>query len=255
MDCYGTNLKTGPSSFIMEEMPIITSSPIEGKLIESSAFDQNLENLPTWTTLLRDYQRTPDRRKHDKNHTPTKRAIYRSYTTSCSEASSSLFEPIAEHMMRVALIPNHKIQVVSSSARRIHSHQNTPKKSSKVKQKNGETVESIKEKMRSNKVLTIDEINSYETILKRHIDQYQTSKKDDDLTDLADCGLWNLIEEEIGELNLSPTSSRVLKMKKREQEKRLISLAITKRKSSSDIKRQIVKQQTAAQEQVFIIIS
>ena len=251
MDSYGTKFKTGPPSFIMEEMPIITSSPIEGKLIENTAFNQKPDNLPTWGNLLKEYQITPDRRKYSKDGTPKKHSFFLSPPSTSSQNSSSTFEPIAEHLMRVALSPNHKVRVISSSARKIHSHHGTPKPN-KVKQKNHETVGFIKEMLKSKKVLTIDEINMYETILKRHIDQQQISKKNDSQTNSATCGLRNLIEDEIGALKLSPTSSRLLKMKNQEQEKRLVSLAITRRKSSSEIKRKISKQQTAAQEQVFV---
>lgn len=250
MDCYGTKLKT---SFIMEEMPIITSSPIEGKLIENSPFNQNLENLPTWATLLKDYRGKQVKKSCNKNLTPKKDSIFSNPTNISNDNSSSHFEPIAEHMMRVTLTPNHKIRVISSSARKIYSHHNTPKKPNKIRQNNNETVRFIQEVLKSNKKLTVDEINLYETILKHHINPQQPLKKNDSLTELPDCGLWNLIEDEIGGLKLSPTSSRILKIRKQEQEKRLVSLAIAKRKSSSEIKKQISKQQIVAQEQVFIL--
>lgn len=268
MECHGNlrdQLNTVPSSFIMEEMPIITSSPIEGKLIESSPFTQNNNvnnrDFLTWSALLDDYRRTP------KTKTRKKSTVIEQSPSASS--SSSSFKTIAEHEMRVLLTPNRKIHVLSSSARKIRPQLHTPKKSNN--EKISQSIGVLKEKIRSNEVMTIEEIDAYERILKRHIEQQQKAEEDEYFIDQLGAtklspvpcrisktknnhknimNLQELIEDEIGAVDLSPSTSRILKMKNREQEKRLISLAITKRKSSSDIKRKIFQQQSAAQEQI-----
>ena len=189
MECHGNlrdQLNTVPSSFIMEEMPIITSSPIEGKLIESSPFTQNNNvnnrDFLTWSALLDDYRRTP------KTKTRKKSTVIEQSPSASS--SSSSFKTIAEHEMRVLLTPNRKIHVLSSSARKIRPQLHTPKKSNN--EKISQSIGVLKEKIRSNEVMTIEEIDAYERILKRHIEQQQKAEEDEvRKLNSSYCGLFN----------------------------------------------------------------
>merc|ERR1712071_566965 len=106
---------------------------------------------------------------------------------------------IAEHEMRVLLTPNRKIHVLSSSARKIRPQLHTPKKSNN--EKISQSIGVLKEKIRSNEVMTIEEIDAYERILKRHIEQQQKAEEDEYFID------------QLGATKLSPVPCRISKTK------------------------------------------
>ena len=58
------------------------------------------------------------------------------------------------------------------------------------------------------------------------------------------------IEKGIENLSLTPNSARILQTKWLQQEKRLVTLAISKRKSSAEIKQKIAHQKEIAKRQV-----
>ena len=257
LDRFQGKFKTGTASFIMEEMPIVTSSPIEGRLIETSGFNQNLtENLPTWSALLKDYKGSP-RRKSQTTVLPHRRVL--ASQTLSSDNTSTSFETIAEHKMRILVTPNRKMKIVSSSSRK--NVQNSPKQSytrlnkeyqlHKDNEQYLKEVKNIKEKLQLNKINTLEDVSMYEKILKDYISKKKSLVHEEVVpNEIANTALMNFVENELGNLQLSPSSSHILKLHQEEQEKRLIKLAIAKRRCSAEIRGRIKQQQLVAQQQV-----
>lgn len=249
---------------------LFTSSPIEGKRNNDSP---NFGNS-TWSALLGEYK-APQKESTTKTESNRKeehilKCSLTSESSSCLTSSSS-YQPIAEHKMKILLTPGNKIKILSNSSRKIHRpktpmkplsysklSQNYRQRFEGVESEEEESVDAIKQKMKSKENLTMSEVERFEKILIKHIENKQR-KKSEALSrsasniPTADSVLMQFLENQLGQLNLSPSSRRSLRMENEEQEKRLISLAITKRKSAAEIKQKIEKQQALAKEQVLTL--
>ena len=239
-----------------DEMPV-TSSPIEGKLIENPSFNNQItDKLSTWADLLGGFHHTEPKKKWKLQPDNTSGEP----STSCQDSSNtSYLEPIVKHKMRVVVTPNRKIQVVSSSRQKIGEHQKMKSYSKLSKayrhhfqdtDDSNENIETIKEKLRSKEKLNVEDVERYEQILRNFISQ-QAEKKDNlEAKEILNSDVMNFIEKTAGEMILSPNTIRILKMKQQQQEKRLVSLAVAKRKSAAEIKRRISGQQALVRCQV-----
>lgn len=280
-----------------EDMPmIVTSSPIEGKRGQDSnslIIDKKMlegEN-PTWSDLL--HKLSSHRAKH-YNQTVRQNVVTDPQNSFYIESdSSSSYQPIAEHKMKILLSPSNKFQVISSGARKIPFRYQTPKKPSnsysrlnhqywkkyesqplddldrKVDRKQTDdsknyhpqdttnreiTVDLIKKKLKTKSSFTTEELESYEKVLKNLIST-QTKREEEKfvdqrtITDNSD--LMHLIEKQLGCCNLTPKTKRVLAKQTEEQEKRLLSLSVVKRKTASDIKKRINQQLIETKQQVL----
>ena len=75
-------------------------------------------------------------------------------------------------------------------------------------------------------------------------------KQKTEANEMMNSDVMKFIESEIGQVNLTPCSCRMLKMKQKEQDKRLVSLTLAKRKTAAEIKKELMKQHATAQKQV-----
>jgi len=126
-----------------------------------------------------------------------------------------------------------------------------------------ENIQAIKARLKSGREsLTLDEINRYERIVLDYVDRQrqqavpepslQPPKAGVSFPDtMVDSELMRFVENQLGRLDLTPGSVRQLRMQEQEQEKRLISLSIAKRRSAVDIKKKIEHQQVTAKQQVI----
>lgn len=261
---------------------LFTSSPIEGTLADNATSFRNNGSLKvgnsTWSALLGEYKAPPKESTTKSECNRPQESILNSSLTSDSRScltssASSSYQPIAEHKMKILLTPGNKLKIHSNSSRKIYRPK-TPIKSlsySKLshnyrqrfedeESEEEESVNTIKQKLKSKENLTMSEIERYEKILIKHIENKQKKKVEalyhpaSNIPPTADSVLMQFLENQLGQLNLSPSSQRTLRMENEEQEKRLISLAITKRKSAAEIKNKIEKQQAVAKEQVFTLM-
>ena len=259
---------------------LFTSSPIEGKRGDNAAAFRDNGSLnvgnSTWSALLGEYKAPPKepatRIESNRIEENLLKCSLTSEASSCLTSSS--YQPIAEHKMKILLTPGNKIKILSNSSRKIHrpktpmkplsysrlSHTYRQRFEDEESEEEEESINTIKQKLKSKENLTMSEVERYEKILIKHIENKQ-KKKAEDLScpasyvpPTADSVLMQFLENQLGQLNLSPSSQRTLRMENEEQEKRLISLAITKRKSAAEIKQKIEKQQVVAKEQVLTLI-
>lgn len=259
-------------SAFFDDMPlIVTSSPIsEGKRGENTSpvtFRRPpCEDNTTWSDLLGKFQSTSTR--HHKSHNKKEQVTLNDEsTTIASDLTSSSYQPIAEHRMKILLTPGRKVQVLSSTARKIHLRQPTPKKPtsySKLSQqyrrkledeqdKPDESLQTIRTRLKSADNLSPEDIERYEKILRKAINQNEIKKEADSKADLVEnSDLMRLFESEVGRCNLSPTTVRMLGKHSQDQEKRLIGLTVLKRKSAAEIKKKINQQLVETKEQVNI---
>ncbi len=251
---------------------IVTSSPIEK--ISRRLYDNEggfspdqRDNSATWSALLHNYQ-TEENRKPPESPPSISSDTY---------ASSSL-EPIAESHVRVLLTPNHKVRILSNSTRKLprKATPGRPSSSYSLLSKayrerfdepapnvEKENIQAIKARLKSGREsLTLDEINRYERIVLDYVDhQRQQAVPEPSLQPptagvsvpdtMVDSELMRFVENQLGRLDLTPGSVRQLRMQEQEQEKRLISLSIAKRRSAVDIKKKIEHQQVTAKQQVI----
>lgn len=241
---------------------IVTSSPIErhkrgGDNAGTSPEPLTRPNNNTWSALLRDY-RQPDGSQVARNE--------------ADGSSSSSFQPIAESKVRVLLTPGRKVRILSNSTRKL-SRQATPGRPSSYSRltktyrerftndkedesDDDESILTIKKRLKSAEDLTLDQVNRYEKMVQRHIRRSQVPPAVAETVPTADAGatseLMRFVEHQLGQLDLSPSSARLLREHEKQQEKRLISLTIAKRRSAVEIKRKIQHQQAAAREQVIL---
>ena len=267
---------------------LFTSSPIEGfrPIDNTAAFSDcspSFENLvdTTWSALLRGYKEPPtltaqiDSKKKEED---VLKFDLSSEQSTCTESSAS-FQPIAEHKMKVLLTPGNKIKILSNSSRKIHRpttpmkpssysklsqnyHQRFEMEESDGSEEEEESVHTIKQRLKTKENLTMQEVERYEKILTKHISQKKKktvleTKLPTDIPPSTDSAsvLMQFLEQQLGRLDLSPSSLRTLRIQNEEQEKRLISLSITKRKSAAEIKQRIEKQQATANQQVLSVKS
>jgi len=260
---------------------LFTSSPIEGKRADNAAAFRDNGSLnvgnSTWSALLGAYKApTKEPVTINEKNRKAENLLKCSLTSEASSClTSSSYQPIAEHKMKILLTPGNKIKILSDSSRKIHrpktpmkpisysrlSHNYRQRFEDEESEEEEESINTIKQKLKSKENLTMSEVERYEKILIKHIENKQ-KKKAEDLSCPAsyvpppttDSVLMQFLENQLGQLNLSPSSHRTLRMENEEQEKRLISLAITKRKSAAEIKQKIEKQQAVAKEQVLTLI-
>lgn len=248
---------------------IVTSSPIEkiSKRLygnEGGYSPDQRENSATWSALLRGYQ-TEENRKPPESPPSI---------SSDTFASSSL-EPIAESHVRVLLTPNHKVRILSNSTRKLPRKATPGRPSSSYSRLSKayrerfdepaqnvekENIQAIKARLKSGREsLTLDEINRYERIVLDYVDRQQVApepslqppKAGVSVPDsMVDSELMRFVENQLGRLDLTPGSVRQLRMQEQEQEKRLISLSIAKRRSAVEIKKKMEHQQVTAKQQV-----
>lgn len=263
MDLRSKNVAHGLDnceSAFFKDMPIVTSSPIEGKRGENSSpvifRHRQPEENRTWSELLF---------KYNKNRWEKDQEELAASSTTASDVTSSSYQPIAEHKMKVLLTPGKKIQVLSSTARKIAIRQPTPKKPNLYSKLNhqywqkfegeedkvDESFQTIKNKLKNTKKLSAEDILYYEKILKQFIEQSEAKKeKSSKAAFVEDSDLMKLIEKQLGRCNLSPRTVRMLEKESQDQEKRLIGLAVAKRKSVADIKKKISGQLMETKQQV-----
>ena len=263
MDIRTQALKRGLDkceSAFFDDMPmmIVTSSPIEGKQCENPsllAFRHSpSEDDPTWSELLRKFQTNSVRDEKKKYIT-----VEDSVTT---DKTSSSYEPIAEHKMKILVNPGKKIQVLSSSARKIHFRNPTPKKatpysvlSQQYHQKiedneSEESIQTIRKKIHNTEDMSIRDIERYEKIVRNVINQNKMKKEVYDRTLVEDSDLIRFVEDQIGLCNISPRTVRMLEKQSLDQEKRLITLSVAKRKSAAEIQKNINCQVIETKQQV-----
>lgn len=266
MDIKTRELKRGLDkceSAFFDDMPmmIVTSSPIEGKQCENpsplpfrySPYGDN----PTWSELLCKFQTVRDRKNGKKQH------ISVVESTTDTETSSS-YQPIAEHKMKILVTPGKKIQVLSSSARKTHFRNQTPKKptsysvlSQQYRQKcadedneSEESIQTIRNRIQNSEDLSVRDIERYERIVRKVVNQNQMKKEAYSRTPVEDSDLMRYVEDQIGLCNLSPKALRMLEKQSQHQEKRLIGLSIAKRKSAAEIQKKINSQLMETKQQV-----
>lgn len=256
---------------------IVTSSPIERKRFDNEAATEPStkdEYNTTWSALLGNYRAAAARPKNNKQ--------LKSQEETHEETSSS-YEPLAQTTVKVLLTPGRNMHVLSSSTRKF-SRQATPgrpcsySKLSKAyserckgldseEEEDEESIQTIKAQLKAkDAALTLEQINRYERIVQRHVARRMASENhqgatataasagtcQDDNRLPADSELLRFVEDQVGKLNLTPSSKRVLKIHEQQQEKRLIGLSIAKRKSAVEIKKKIHHQQVAAKQQVCV---
>lgn len=258
-------VETQPMFLGTDEIPI-TSSPIEGKPIKNVLFNNPITpGLPNWASLLSGYQQSP--KNLSKKRTPLK---YPRHTASetCSENhsySSSSFKPIAEQRTRVLVTPNRKIQILSRNGEKTGVDGAQMKSFSRLNQvyqlrfddseDSEENIEDVKEKLKSKQISSLEDIERCENVVRKHMEEQLALKQKTEENEIMNSHMMKFIESEIGQLNLSPRSCRMLKMKQKEQDKRLVSLTLARRKTAAEIKKELMKQQASAQKQVIEIIS
>jgi|688.fasta_scaffold171391_5 hypothetical protein len=265
MDIRTQALKRGLDnceSAFFDDMPmmIVTSSPIEGKQCENPsplAFRHSpFEDNPTWSELLRKFQ-TNSVRDEKKKHITVEDSV-------TTDKTSSSYEPIAEHKMKILVNPGKKIQVLSSSARKTHFRNPTPKKPTPYsvlsqqyyqKSKNQdneseESIQTIRKKIHNTEDLSIRDIERYEKIVRNVINQNKMKKEVHDKTLVEDSDLIRFVEDQIGLCNISPKTVRMLEKQSLDQEKRLITLSVAKRKSAAEIQKKINCQVIETKQQV-----
>jgi hypothetical protein len=240
-------------------MMIVTSSPIEGKQCESPfAFrcSPSEDNL-TWSELLSKFQTISVRNeKYKKKHITVEESV--------STETNTSYEPIAEHKMKILVNPGKKIQVLSSSARKTHFRNLKPKKttsysvlSQQYRQKceseddeSEESIQTIRKRIQNPKDLSARDIERYERIVKKVINQNKMKKEAYSTTLVKDSDVIQFIENQIGPFSLSPRTVRILEKQSQDQEKRLIGLSVAKRKSAAEIQKKIYGQLIETKQQV-----
>ncbi|XP_057381705.1 uncharacterized protein LOC130704248 [Daphnia carinata] len=270
MEFQKKNLKHGLGnceSAFFDDLPlmIVTSSPIEGnradKKSSKPAKNQPCEDNHTWSKLFATYQTTSVKDKQmDKNG-----YISLEESTTTENMSSSSYQTIAEQKTKILLTPGKRFQVVSSSSRKIHLRNPTPKKSSlylaashqcghnseSEEEDQEESLQTIKNRLKNVDSLSVKDIERYERILQKFVDTNNMSKDVGVKTfSLEDSDLMHFIEKNIGQCNLSPRTVRMLGRQSQEQEKRLIGLAVAKRKSANEIQKRINRQFLETKQQI-----
>ena len=266
-------LDNGECAFFNDMPMIVTSSPIsDGKRVDNTSpvtfRHSTCEDNPTWSDLLGKFQSTSRRGtircENKQNLTSNDESL-----TTESELTSSSYEPVAEHKMKILVTPGRKIQVLSSSARKLSLRQPTPKKPvsySKAQQlfrkkaeeqddESDESMQTIKTRLRSAENLSAEDIERYERILRRLVHKQNAIKKETNISKnslVEDSELMHFVESQIGQCDLSPRTVRILGKQSQEQEKKLISLAVLKRTSQTEIKKRINQQLLETKEQVRI---
>lgn len=248
-------------SAFFEDMPmIVTSSPIEGRRGENSSpltfRNRKPEENRTWSELLC---------KYNKKQWVKSQAEQATSFTTASDVTSSSYQPIAEHKMKVLLTPGKRMQVISSSAKKIQFRQPTPKKLNlysklnqqywqkfeSVEDKEDESIQTIKKKLKNTEELSAEDILRYENILRNFIKNRETKKEESSKAAcIENSDLMKLIEKQLGQCNLSPRTVRMLAKESQDQEKRLIGLAVVKRKSTAETKKRINGQLVETKQQV-----
>jgi len=98
---------------------------------------------------------------------------------------------IAEHKMKILVTPGKKIQVLSSSARKTHFRNQTPKKptsysvlSQQYRQKcadedneSEESIQTIRNRIQNSEDLSVRDIERYERIVRKVVNQNQMKKE------------------------------------------------------------------------------
>jgi hypothetical protein len=187
-----------------------------------------------------------------------------SVVESTTDTETSSYQPIAEHKMKILVTPGKKIQVLSSSARKTHFRNQTPKKptsysvlSQQYRQKcadedneSEESIQTIRNRIQNSEDLSVRDIERYERIVRKVVNQNQMKKEAYSRTPVEDSDLMRYVEDQIGLCNLSPKALRMLEKQSQHQEKRLIGLSIAKRKSAAEIQNKINSQLMETKQQV-----
>lgn len=250
-------------SAFFDDMPmmIVTSSPIEGKYCENPnplAYRYSSEDNPTWSELLGKFQ-TVSVRDEKKKHINVEESV-----TTETDYTSSSYEPIAEHKMKILVNPGKKIQVLSSSARKTHFRNPTPKKPTSYSvlsqqyhkkcesedDESEESIQTIRKRIQNTEGLSVRDIDRYEKIVRKVINQNKMKKEACSRTLVEDSELMRFVEDQIGLCNLSPRTVRMLEKQSQDQEKRLIGLSVAKRKSAAEIQKKINGQLIETKQQV-----
>lgn len=242
--------------FKNDELPV-TSSPIEGKFIDNPSFNkQFVAEIPTWAALLENYHH---RKKSQKvKIQPKLETNSHQASTVCSNGSNlSQMQPIAEHRMKVLVTPNRKIKVIASNGVNVRTERSPRKSYSKLNQAyrlrfeepecEDESIDTIRKMLKSKEQLTLKDVERYEKIVHSCIDHRTNAKTP---PDSIQSNAMQFIEKGIENLSLTPNSARILQTKWLQQEKRLVTLAISKRKSSAEIKQKIAHQKEIAKRQI-----
>lgn len=222
-----------------DEVPmIVTSSPIERDNVDSRAVKvrESKSDLP-WCSVLQEYYSTPESTTSSSNET-------KESSQQTSSETSSNFKPLVEHRFQLA-VEDHKIKLLSQSKTILDKKPEQSRgKALILKNKiQHEELDKIREKLRSED-LAMNEILKYEHYLRQKVavtERVPEREKNDPI---------GVIEKELGNLNVTPKTSRLLEKRKREQEKRLISLIHSKRKGAVDSKQALDKHLKSTEEKV-----
>ncbi|KAI9555352.1 hypothetical protein GHT06_017867 [Daphnia sinensis] len=254
-------------SAFFDDLPlmIVTSSPIEGnrgdKKRSKPVRNPPCEDNHTWSKLFATYQTTS--RKDQQMDKDCHLSLEES--TISENTSSSSYQTIAEQKTKILLTPGKRFQVVSSSSRKIHLRNPTPKKPSLYMAANHqyshnceseeddeeESIQTIKSRLKNVDSLSARDIERYERILQKLVDTNNMRKNVGvKNSSVEDSDIMHFIEKNIGQCNLSPRTVRMLGKQSQEQEKRLIGLAVAKRKSANEIQKRINKQFLETKQQI-----
>jgi len=268
MDIKNQDFKRGLDkceSAFFDDMPmmIVTSSPIEGKLCENPSPlpftypPSESEDNPTWSELLSKFQTVSDGKHGKKQHISVE-------STTESDTSSS-YEPIAEHKLKILVTPGKKIQVLSSSARKTQFRNQTPMKSTsysilsqqyrqkceKENDESEESIQTIRKKIQNSEHLSVRDIERYERIVRKVVSQNKMKKETYSRNPVKETDLMRYVENQIGRCNLSPKTVRMLEKQNQHQDTRLIGLSVAKRKSAAEIQKKINSQLMETKQQVY----
>ena len=238
----GINLKGGKVSeaFLTDEM-IVTSSPINGRCLRPKSSE-----FQTWANMLsNNCQELQENAVQDAG-------------------SSAVSDLSIEASFRVS--PMKKIHVVSSSVKKkrfpVTPHKSYSQLSRVCRLKFEESdsdedeIAAIKKVISTKDQLTLSEIESYERKTRKYIKSLERRKEheQDNMDTALNCDLVKFVEGEIGQMNLSPSSARVLRHKKGQSDKRLLGLAVAKKMDTIKFRKDINQQMKIAQEQVLFFL-
>ncbi|KAK4022358.1 hypothetical protein OUZ56_007829 [Daphnia magna] len=220
---------------------------------ESAFFD----DLPLMIVTSSPIERNRDKQMDKNCHLSLEES------TTTENTSSSSYQTIAEQKTKILLTPGKRFQVVSSSSRKIHLRNQTPKKSSSAashqychnweseEEEEEESIQTIKNRLKNVENLSAKDIERYERILLKLVES-NNMRKDVEVNNFSveNSNLMHFIKKNIGQCNLSPRTIRMLGKHSQEQEKRLIGLAVAKRKSATEIQKRINRQFLETKQQI-----
>lgn len=227
-----------------DEVPmIVTSSPIERHTANKrTAKHRQLKSDPTWCSVLQEYYSTPESMTSNSDAS----------STSTTNGSSGSFQPVLEHRLRFAIEDN-KVQLLSQSKKVLSEKAKQSKETAlevpeHLLQQEKHKLDKISANIKSRNV-TIDEVLKYEELLKQ---QFKAKDKAPERRGNGDP--ISFIEKELGNLNVTPKTSKIIEKRKREQERRLISLINSKKKATIHSRHTLDSQLRGTEDEVIKIM-